>query len=277
MALLHVSFYSPALRRTVPCDVILPTDKCLPGQPGYVRARPFRTLYLLHGIFGSCHDWVCGTRMMALAQQHDLCVVMPSGDNKFYADSDISGDRYGDFIVKDLVSFTESSFAVSRLREDRFIGGLSMGAFGAVTNALRHPELFSRVLMFSPALLKDQVLNSTPDGNGDFFTDRQYCTLFGIERPADFDGCESDYEMLACRAQWYAPKPEIWMSCGRSDGFYQRSLSYRDLLLSLGYSVSWNEWDGGHTWDFWDESFTRMLPWLQTGNGTEGISSGNVM
>ena len=139
MALLTVSFYSPALRRTVPCDIITPTDKCLPGRTEFTDGGPCRVLYMLHGVFGSSHDWICCTRLRALAQQHDLMVVMPSGDNKFYADSLISGDLYGEFITKDLIAFVENTFRVSRLRRDRFIGGLSMGGFGAVTNALRHP------------------------------------------------------------------------------------------------------------------------------------------
>ena len=52
MALFQLSFYAPSLRRTVPLTVVLPTDKQLPGKPGYQDAAPYKTLYLLHGVFG---------------------------------------------------------------------------------------------------------------------------------------------------------------------------------------------------------------------------------
>ena len=131
--------------------------------------------------------------------------------------------------------------------------------------------------MFSAALIKDQILRSTPDGRGDLFTSRQYCTMFGLERQADFEGCESDYDMLARRiAAVGAEKPEIWMSCGEQDGLYQRNVAFAELLNSLGYNVCWNSWPGEHTWDFWDASFEQALPFLGLEHAEQGISSGNV-
>ena len=71
MALLNVSFFSPTLRRTVPVTVMLPTDKQLPGEPGYQKAAPYKTLYLLHGVFGNYTDWVSGTRVQRWAEEND--------------------------------------------------------------------------------------------------------------------------------------------------------------------------------------------------------------
>ena len=79
MALIQCNFNSRSLMRTVPLQVVLPTDKIMfPGQPE-AEEKPFKTLYLLHGIFGNYTDWVAGTRIQSWAQNRDLCVVMPSG------------------------------------------------------------------------------------------------------------------------------------------------------------------------------------------------------
>ena len=76
MALIQCNFFSKALMRTVPIQVVLPTDKMVfPGQP-QPEEKPFKTLYLLHGIFGNYTDWVCGTRIQAWAQDRNLAVVM---------------------------------------------------------------------------------------------------------------------------------------------------------------------------------------------------------
>ena len=86
MALIQVNFMSKSLMRTVPVNVILPTDKMtFPGMP--VREeKPYKTLYLLHGVFGSYIDWVSGTNIQRWAEEQDLAVVMPSGENRFYTD-----------------------------------------------------------------------------------------------------------------------------------------------------------------------------------------------
>ena len=99
MAFSTMNFFSKALMRTVTINVVIPTDKVVfPGMPAPEK-KPFKTLYLLHGILGNYTDWVNGTRIQALANDKNLCVVMPSGDNKFYCDSEISGDNYGKFIA----------------------------------------------------------------------------------------------------------------------------------------------------------------------------------
>ena len=89
MAVFQVDFMAESLGRTVPIIVILPTDKVyFPGMPRREEGKPFKTLYLLHGIVGDCTDWLYGTRIRRWAEERDLCVVMPSGDNAFYLDED---------------------------------------------------------------------------------------------------------------------------------------------------------------------------------------------
>ena len=78
MALIQMNVMSRSLMRTVPVNVILPADKLtMPGMPQR-EERPFKTLYLLHGVFGSYIDWVCGTRIQRYAEEKDLAVVMPA-------------------------------------------------------------------------------------------------------------------------------------------------------------------------------------------------------
>ncbi len=191
MAIIQCNFFSKSLARTVPIQVVLPTDKFVfPGQPE-PEEKPFKTLYLLHGIFGNYTDWVAGTRIQAWAQDRDLCVVMPSGDNSFYVDNRKTSALYGSFIAKDLVDFTRKSFPLSRKREDTFIGGLSMGGFGAIVNGLQHPETFGHVIGLSAALVLDKA-RASAEYTDNIMTNRGYYeSVFG-----DLDkviGGENDY------------------------------------------------------------------------------------
>lgn len=136
MALLQCTFFSQALMRTVPIQVVLPTDKAL-GPNAPAPKGPFPTLYLLHGIFGDQTDWVCGTRIQAWATERNLAVVMPAGENSFYVDNKKASALYGTFIGKELVDFTRRTFPLSTKREETFIGGLSMGASAPSSTACR--------------------------------------------------------------------------------------------------------------------------------------------
>lgn len=60
MAVFHVNFMSEALGRTVPLCVILPTGKVYFGDmPRREAGKPFKTLYLLHGIIGAARPTGC--------------------------------------------------------------------------------------------------------------------------------------------------------------------------------------------------------------------------
>lgn len=274
MALIQCNFNSKSLMRTVPLQVVLPTDKIVfPGQPE-PEEKPFKTLYLLHGIFGNYTDWVSRTRLQSWAENRNLCVVMPSGDNSFYVDNRKTSALYGSFIAKDLVEFTRRSFPLSRKREDTFIGGLSMGGFGAIVNGLQHPETFGRVVGLSAALvLNEQNLNA--EYTDFLMTNRGYYeSVFG-----DLDkvlGGENDYTALAERGANREDKPRMYLACGTEDGLIGPNHTFRDKLIELGYDVTWEEGPGGHDWTFWDEYILKALEWLPLGDISQGISSGHV-
>ena len=142
MALIQVNFMSKALLRTVTVNVILPVDKFSMADQAEREDKPYKTLYLLHGIFGNYTDWVTGTDIVRLAQARDLAVVMPSGENGFYLDQPDQGRNYAAFIGEELVNITRKMFPLSRKREDTFIGGLSMGGYGAI-RTMTHSAAFS--------------------------------------------------------------------------------------------------------------------------------------
>ena len=273
MALIQCNFYSNSLARTATVHVIIPTDKRTAlGQPA--APAEFPVLYLLHGILGNYTDWVCGTTIQSLADTYDLCVVMPSGDNKFYCDSSKTGDRYGTFISEELPDFIERTFPVSREREKTFLAGLSMGGFGTIVNGLKHPEKFGYLGMFSAALIKDNILHAGEKGRFDLMTKAQYETVFDLKDAKDFEGSVNDYDRLA--KECAADRPVIWAACGTEDSLIKANREFVKLLKEEGYDVTWSEWTGKHNWVFWQECIEKFIPWLPIVKGEAGVSSGNV-
>lgn len=262
MAAFQVSFFSQSLNRSVHCKVLLPTD-----QAAYLELenrQPFKTLYLLHGMTGNQDSWDSLESLWGISQDYNLAIVMPNGENSFYCDSELTGGNYGTFVAKELVEFTRNSFPLSRKREDTFIGGLSMGGFGAIVNGLRNPDTFGYITAFSAALIKQLILRADDEPGLDYFTRIQYQSMFGLDKIEDFAGSDCDYEALAKKlAATDKEKPVIYMDCGTEDvSLYRANSAFKDLLIGLGYDVTWDSRPGGHDNRFWSKSFIKAAEFL---------------
>ena len=274
MALLRVDFISKSLMRTVTANVVLPTDKISFGE-GSPQPQKFKTLYLLHGIFGNYTDWVTGTRIQSWAQDKNLAVVMPSGENKFYVDNFKSGDLFGQFIGEELVDFTRRTFPLSDKREDTFIGGLSMGGYGALRNGLKYHDTFGRIVALSSGLIKEGILQSKYEEKDSIHNRHYYESVFGDL--SQLEGSDMDYEALVDKLIREGKSiPEIYLACGTEDFLYQQNLAYHRFLEERGVKHTYVEGPGIHDWVFWDTYIKKALDWLPLEGENKGISSGNV-
>lgn len=274
MAWIQCNFFSTALMRTVPINVIVPTDKMVPGVDEQ-ETKPFKTLYLLHGIFGNYTDWISATRLQSWAQDKNIVVVMPSGENRFYVDQNVPGEKYGTFISQELVAFTRKTFPLSHKREDTFIGGLSMGGYGAIINGLNAPETFGAVCALSAATIIGNH-NHLEEGTDDIFRSKEYHEMvFGDLNQVL--GSDKDYIAVAKRLMAYErEKPKFYIACGTDDFLFESNVIFKDKLIELGFDVTWVQDEGGHDWLFWDKYIKKTLEWLPLDEEVTGISSGNV-
>ena len=252
MALIQVNYCSKALFRTVPLNVILPVDRFDADTDSYLQknGKRYKTLYLLHGLLGYYNDWVSFTRIQKWAEEKNLAVVMPSGDNAFYFRSRTPWNDYETFIGKELVEMTRRMFPLSRRREDTFIGGLSMGGYGAIRNGIVFSETFGRVIGLSSAVhLFDDV---SEDANIGLFDNLE-------------EASKTDLNPLIAAENMFTENrnvPKFYLACGAKDDLLEPNKHLRNFLLSKGADVTWDEGDYGHDWDFWDLQIRKVLDWL---------------
>lgn len=275
MAMIQVDFFSKSLLRTVTVNAILPVDKLMMPGMSVREKKPFKTLYLLHGIFGNYTDWVNGTRIQAWAQDQNLAVIMPSGENHFYVDCEATGEKYGEFIGKELVEVTRDLFHLSDKREDTFIAGLSMGGYGAVRNGLKYWETFGYIAGLSSGFIQQWVLNSTDDAPMPTSRRSYYQTVFGdLEK---LPGSDKDVRALILKLkEEKADIPHMYLCCGTEDFLLKENRDYYDFLTGNGIEVTYEEGPGAHEWYFWDTYIKKVLEWLPLENSQAGVSSGNV-
>ncbi len=272
MAIVHVNFFSESLVRNVDYLAIIPTDKrTVDGERPRTRADgPLKTLYLLHGIHGCEYDWITGTRIKRWAQERNLAVIMPAGENKFYNDYDPTHDWFGTFIGKELVEATRSMFPLSEKREDTYIAGLSMGGYGSLCAGLRNPERFGAIGAFSAALVGGMY---PKDDNCSGVVGRRTHIVSCLGEESSFPGSCNDPYALASRLD-ASERPRIYMACGKSDFLLNVNREFRDHLQKEGFSLDYCETEGAHEWDFWDTHIYRFLNWLPLDGGR--LTEGNV-
>jgi enterochelin esterase-like enzyme len=118
-------------------------------------------------------------------------------------------------LLKDLIPYVESQYAVKADREGRAIAGLSMGGGQALTIGLKHLDKFAWIGGFSSALFGNQA------------------DLIG-----DPDAAKKKLRLL-------------WLSCGDEDRLMDASKSFHTLLEKKKLAHVWHIDSGGHTMPVW--------------------------
>lgn len=145
--LTELTFRSPSLADPVHVRVLVPREAA--ADPG---AR-YPALYLLHGSPGSA---AASTELDVeeLTEGKGVVVVMPDGgDDGWYTNwPDDARPRWETFHVRELIPWIEAHEPVIAARSKRAIAGVSMGGFGAMSYAARHPDVFAAAASYSGAV-----------------------------------------------------------------------------------------------------------------------------
>ena len=215
VALRDVNFHSAALNREMSYRVLMPNSL----SPG----TKLPVVYLLHGGNGGFRDWTNYSDVARFAEQ-DLILVMPEADESYYTNSaKHPEDRYEDYIVDDLISDVEARFPVARGQGNRAAVGISMGGFGAVMLALRHPNLFVFVGGLSSAL----DVTSRPFSFHRMGQWRHYESIFG---PWGSSTRRENNPFILARSADPARAPYFFLTCGDREGLLPANRSFASLL-----------------------------------------------
>src|SRR6266850_396444 len=123
-------------------------------------ARKYPVLYFLHGLFEDETRWSSRgqtdqimDRMIAGGKIGEFIVAVPFGGTSFYTNLRDGSEKWEDVIVTEFVPMIETAYRVSASRVTRGISGTSMGGYGALKIAMKHPDLFGSASAHSAVLL----------------------------------------------------------------------------------------------------------------------------
>ena len=238
MALIQANFYSALLKRNVPFNAFLPVARKTPDIP-------LKTLYLLHGFRRSAMRWLEGYAVGELAEQHNLAIIMPDGENHFYVDDTQRNDLYGEFIGSELVEFTRHMFPLSEKRRDTIIGGISMGGYGALRNGLKYNDVFGHIIAVSPATISHRLTDVTDEPDIINATRGYYESVFGDLNTAP-DRDINVFWLSEQMAKNNVSFPDIYFACGANDILVHDNREFDKQLTELSVTHIYDEGEGTH-------------------------------
>jgi S-formylglutathione hydrolase FrmB len=212
----------------------------------------FPTIYLLHGIESSPEDIMAHSDVVNLAAAARLVVVMPEAGYSYYTNARHKRHaRWEDAITGELPRDVALRFPVLQGRANTGIAGISMGGYGAVKVALKHPDQYAFAGDMSGPV---DITSRKPSLRRWGQTWRNWM-IFGVGRRTRRE--EDVFELLgrstqAVRVRWFE-------SCGQQDPLFAVNQRFARELLRRGAALDRMTTPGGHDWQSWSAAMPQLL------------------
>ena len=253
---------TPAFVAPTKVHVILPAG--YESEP----SRRWPVTYFTAGTQNRYSAFVEALDGVALAADYPSIIVSPDANSGYWSDWFNSGafgpPKYETFVIDQLIPLIDRNFRTIPRRSHRAIFGISMGGFGAMKLAARHPHLFSAAATLSGAVDSNIELNGTVLSFSSTFDGAPYDAIHGPRQteeirwrgnnPWDLAGNLRGLD-LQIRSANGTLNPDIGegsgnptddrLSCAVEEGTWNASVSLHDRLRSLKVPHAWTDYGPG--------------------------------
>jgi putative tributyrin esterase len=238
------------------------TEVLLP--PGWQPGQAALLMVFLHDACGSekslrRHDLAAvAMSLMQGGKIRPVIIASPRHKGTFIVDS--PRGQMESFVADDLVPALEREFpGAGGSRGRRSVWGISMGGYGALKMALRHPEVYGRVGALAPWV---QPLSwNSYEGNRTLWSRWLLEPVFGrSHEESRFEG--NDILLIAAAAD-PATVPPIYLRTGSRDKWEKGAQELVALLRQRGIAVDAASIPGAkHDWSDWRAATPAVLEFL---------------
>ena len=212
----------------------------VPPQAATLQDVPL--VLLLHGVYGSHWAWafkggahLTAQRLIDEGTIPPLVLAMPSdglwGDGSGYVRHAVQD--FERWIVDEVPAAVQEASASVGTASPLCIAGLSMGGFGALRLAARHPQRFVAAAGHSS------------------ITDVSQLDPLLAESRAGWADSEVDRTLLAALRAAPGPLPRWRFDCGLADGLLDANRELHAALDAAGIAHEYAEHEGRHDWAYW--------------------------
>jgi diacylglycerol O-acyltransferase / trehalose O-mycolyltransferase len=253
---------TPALHEPTRVRVLLPAGY------GADPRRRYPVLYLLHGASSDYRAWTRYGDAEAITARAPLIVVMPDGGTDGWYTDWYQGDRpvqprWETYHVGELVPWVDATYRTIAARRGRAVAGLSMGGYGALSYAARHPGTFAAAASFSGAL---EVGSSDAWGERSANESRWRAHL-----PIAIAARLRSLALVELRTGDGRPGPldrrgtkPGCAACALERFLHRSNVRLHARLKALGIRHVWDDYaPGTHDWPYWRRDLRETLPDLE--------------
>jgi len=225
---------------------------------------PYKVVYLLHGMHGNQGTWIDNTMLPYYSKDYNAIFVMPEAARSFYCDLKY-GRKFFSFASEELPKITRRIFNISAQREDTAVIGCSMGGHGALKIALSKPEQFgfcgaiSSACIYLKQILEGLRVNSDAFRKTGAEEEEIMIDLYSMFGDNLEYNPKDDIDVLAKNFPAGKPKPVIFSTCGTDDDLLKENLRFSDDMKKTGFNFTYEEWKGGHDWNFFNEALKKSI------------------
>jgi S-formylglutathione hydrolase FrmB len=251
------SIPSKILARSVPYCIVLP------ARFDSDKAQTFPVLYFFHGLGDNeqflVHSgaWNLVEDMREKGELKDFLIATPDARATFYINARDGKEHYEDFLLQEFFPYIEKHYRVATGRANRAISGISMGGYGALYLAFRHPQLFSSVSAHSPALI-EKLPNFLAGAQPSSPRSRVLGGAFGT--PPDPVFWQAHNPIVMARTANLA-RLNIYFDCGDKDdfGFEAGAIALDKILTSRKSPHEFHIYPGRHDPTYFAEHLPASL------------------
>jgi diacylglycerol O-acyltransferase / trehalose O-mycolyltransferase len=227
-------------------------------------ATRWPVLFLLHGAQDTHLGWTASTDVAKLVAPTNLLVVMPDGgDWGWYSDWWNHGSggepQWETFHLVELRQLLERNW---RAGDKRAVAGLSMGGYGAMEYAARHPDLFVAAASFSGAL--DTYGAEAYTESSETWGDRTaQADVWHTHNPLDLAASLKGVRLFVAYGNGTAGPFDhgVVNSDDAESWIAGQNLSFVAKLKELKIPVTVDAYGPGtHTWPYWQRDLHKAMP-----------------
>jgi S-formylglutathione hydrolase FrmB len=197
---------------------------------------------------------------------HDLLgpflVVLPDGGKTFYVNSFDGRERYEDFFMQEFIPTIDGKYRTIPQATARGISGTSMGGYGALHLAMRHPDLFGSASAHSAALLPKFPSPLPEEGRWAFYA-RVLQEPFGS--PLNEAYMEAMSPLTLAEHPERFPHLKLYFDCGDQDryGFEVGAQMLDRILTDKKFPHEFALRPGGHGWTYLSQymKYSLLFHW----------------
>jgi S-formylglutathione hydrolase FrmB len=267
----ELTISTPAFAAPTKVDVDLPAG--YDAQP----RRRWPVTYFLAGTMNTYRTFNTFVDGVGLTAKFPSILVSPNGDSGYWSDWYNGGafgpPMYETYVVDQLIPLIDARFRTGADRSQRAVMGTSMGGYGALMIAARHPDLFAGAASLSGSVDTNLPANAAAVSLSSTFQGAQPDAIYGPRateevrwrghNPRDLADNLRGLDLQVRSANGVLntaigenPLSADSVSCVVELGVYTASISLHDELTRLGVPHLWKDYGAGcHT----VPNFTREI------------------